>query len=93
MTGAQRQPAESVAAALAQVGAAVRQLKVLRYLFLGIAASLPGDPAGEGEAPVGAAARLRADIECALADALEPLIAALERAARHGSATLAVEEE
>ena len=60
------------AAAQAHLTDVVRQLKVLHYLLLGIAASLPlGDAA---------ARRIRADIECVLTDSIAPAITSLEQA-------------
>ena len=75
MIGANPQTPEVVtAAAHAHLTDVVRQLKVLHYLLLGIAASLPlGDPT---------ARRIRADIECVLTDSLAPAITSLEQAGK-----------
>jgi hypothetical protein len=63
-------PETAVAQAL--LADVVRQLKVLHYMLLGIAASLPlGDAA---------AFQIRADIECVLTDSLAPAITSLEQA-------------
>jgi methyl coenzyme M reductase alpha subunit len=75
-----------VTVAQAQLVDVVRQLQVLRFLLLGIAASLPARRAAEPEEPQGVSARIRADIECVLADSIAPAIQSLERAARYAAA-------
>lgn len=72
-----------MSAAQTQLGDVVRQLEVLRYLLLGIAASLPTVDETEAEDLGDVPTRIRADIECALADSIAPAIANLGRAARY----------
>jgi hypothetical protein len=74
---------EGVTTAQAQLADVVRQLQVLRYLLLGIAASLPVQAVPEAEDPTDVTTRIRSDVECVLADSIAPAIVSLDRAAHY----------